>query len=158
MITREVEPHRLVHTPRRWYLVAWDLGRGDWRTFRVDRIQDLPGPPGARFTPRPLPADDVAASVRRSMASALPYRYQARILFRAPLAEVVAGRTSTARAGWKRPGRTPASCTPGPTRWTSWRCTSGSRASTSRCSTTKLIGVLRSLSERLRRGTVQGQV
>ena len=43
--TREVEPHRLVHTPRRWYLVAWDLSRGDWRTFRVDRIQGKPGPP-----------------------------------------------------------------------------------------------------------------
>jgi predicted DNA-binding transcriptional regulator YafY len=90
--TREVEPHRLVHTPRRWYLVAWDLGRGDWRTFRVDRIQGLPGQPGARFTPRPLPAGDVAAYVSQSIASA-PYRYQARILFHAPLADL-AGRTS----------------------------------------------------------------
>jgi predicted DNA-binding transcriptional regulator YafY len=90
--TREVEPHRLVHTPRRWYLVAWDLTRGDWRTFRVDRIQGPPGPPGARFTPRPLPAEDVAAYVSQSIASA-PYRYQARILFCAPLAEV-AGQTS----------------------------------------------------------------
>jgi predicted DNA-binding transcriptional regulator YafY len=92
--TREVEPHRLVHTPRRWYLVAWDLNRGDWRTFRVDRIEGPPGPPGARFTPRPLPAQDVAAYVAQSIASA-PYRYQARILFRAPLAQV-AGRTSAA--------------------------------------------------------------
>jgi predicted DNA-binding transcriptional regulator YafY len=91
---REVEPHRLVHTPRRWYLVAWDLTRGDWRTFRVDRIQGTPGPPGARFTPRPLPAEDVAAYVSQSIASA-PYRYQARILFHAPLAEV-AGQTSPA--------------------------------------------------------------
>jgi predicted DNA-binding transcriptional regulator YafY len=86
---REVEPHRLVHTPRRWYLVAWDLGRADWRTFRVDRIAGPPGPPGARFAPRPLPADDVAAYVSQSIASA-PYRYQARILFRAPLADVAA--------------------------------------------------------------------
>jgi predicted DNA-binding transcriptional regulator YafY len=76
-----------VHTPRRWYLLAWDPGRGDWRTFRVDRIQGPLGPPGARFTPRPLPADDVAAYVSQSIASA-PYRYQARILFRAPLADV----------------------------------------------------------------------
>jgi predicted DNA-binding transcriptional regulator YafY len=90
--TREVEPHRLVHTPRRWYLVAWDLGRGDWRTFRVDRIQGPLGPPGARYIPRPLPADDVAAYVSQSIASA-PYRYQARILFRAPLPDV-AGHTS----------------------------------------------------------------
>jgi len=85
--TREVEPHRLVHTPRRWYLVAWDLSRGDWRTFRVDRIQGKPGPPGPRFTPRPLPTEDVAAYVSQSIASA-PYRYHARILFHAPLAEV----------------------------------------------------------------------
>jgi predicted DNA-binding transcriptional regulator YafY len=90
--TREVEPHRLVHTPRRWYLVAWDLSRGDWRTFRVDRIQGKPGPPGPRFTPRPLPTEDVAAYVSQSIASA-PYRYHARILFHAPLAEV-AGQTS----------------------------------------------------------------
>jgi predicted DNA-binding transcriptional regulator YafY len=84
---REVEPHRIVHTPRRWYLLAWDLGRGDWRTFRVDRIQSPLGPPGARFAPRPLPADDVAAYVSQAIASA-PYPYQARILFRAPLADV----------------------------------------------------------------------
>ena len=94
LTTRELEPHRLVHTPRRWYLVAWDLGRGDWRTFRVDRIQGPPGPPGARFTPRPLPADDVAAYVSQSIASA-PYRYQARILFHTPVQEL-AGRTSAA--------------------------------------------------------------
>jgi hypothetical protein len=83
-----------VQEVRRWYLVAWDLGRGDWRTFRVDRIQGPPSPPGARFAPRPLPADDVAAYVSQSIASA-PYRYQARILFRASLADV-AGRTSAA--------------------------------------------------------------
>src|SRR6266545_6447022 len=35
---RSVEPHRLVHTGRRWYLLAWDTDRQDWRTFRVDRI------------------------------------------------------------------------------------------------------------------------
>ena len=35
---REAEPHSLVNAGRRWYLVAWDCGRSDWRTFRVDRI------------------------------------------------------------------------------------------------------------------------
>jgi len=68
--TRDVEPHRLVHTPRRWYLLAWDVDRGDWRTFRVDRIQGPVGPPGARFTPRQLPSDDVAAFVSHSISSA----------------------------------------------------------------------------------------
>ena len=52
--TRDVEPHRLVHTPRRWYLLAWDLGRGGWRTFRVDRIARPLGP--ARGPVHPAPA------------------------------------------------------------------------------------------------------
>ena len=91
---RDVEPHRLVHTPRRWYLLAWDTGRGDWRTFRVDRIQPPLGPPGARFTPRAMPADDVAAYVSQAISSA-PYRYQARLLIHAPAA-AVARRTSPA--------------------------------------------------------------
>jgi predicted DNA-binding transcriptional regulator YafY len=89
---REVEPHRLVHTPRRWYLLAWDMGKADWRTFRVDRIEEPLGMPGARFTPRTPPQEDVAAYVSRAITSA-PYRYQARILFHAPLA-AVAPRTS----------------------------------------------------------------
>ncbi len=92
--TRDVEPHRLVHTPRRWYLLAWDTGHGDWRTFRLDRIQGPLSPPGARFTPRQPPADDVAAYVSHSISSA-PYRYQARILMHAPLA-AVAQRSSPA--------------------------------------------------------------
>ncbi len=84
---RHVEPHRLVHTTRRWYLVAWDTERGDWRTYRIDRVRGPIGPPGARFTPRPPPADDVAAYVSQSISSA-PYRYQARVLFHAPLEEL----------------------------------------------------------------------
>jgi len=92
--TREVEPHRLVHTTRRWYLLAWDTGRDDWRTFRVDRIQGLLGPPGARFTPRQPPEGDVAGYVS-SAISAAPYRYQARVLIHAPLA-AVAERSSPA--------------------------------------------------------------
>ncbi|MEV5831186.1 WYL domain-containing protein [Spirillospora sp. NPDC052242] len=60
--TRRVEPHHLVTWGGRWYLVAWDLDRDDWRTFRADRI--VPRiPTGPRFAPRELPADDVAAFV-----------------------------------------------------------------------------------------------
>ncbi|WP_307668194.1 YafY family protein [Streptomyces sp. V2I9] len=54
---RQVEPYRLVSAGQRWYLVAYDLGREDWRTFRVDRVGE-PYATGARFTPRPLPVDD----------------------------------------------------------------------------------------------------
>ncbi|MFC5805383.1 helix-turn-helix transcriptional regulator [Streptomyces formicae] len=57
---RQVEPYRLVSTGRRWYLVAYDLGREDWRTFRIDRVSD-PFATGARFTPRELPAGGDAA-------------------------------------------------------------------------------------------------
>ena len=63
-----------------------------------------PGPPGARFTPRPPPSEDVAAYVSESISSAL-YRYQAAILMHAPL-EAVAQRSSPAAgpARGRRPG------------------------------------------------------
>src|ERR687897_3134861 len=57
---REVEPHSLVNLGRRWYLAAWDRGRGDWRTFRLDRLQ-RPRSSGVRFEPRDLPVTDAAA-------------------------------------------------------------------------------------------------
>ncbi|ARF62294.1 MULTISPECIES: YafY family protein [Streptomyces] len=53
---RLVEPCRLVSAGQRWYLVAYDLGREDWRTFRVDRVGE-PYATGARFAPRPLPVE-----------------------------------------------------------------------------------------------------
>lgn len=64
---RTVEPHRLVCTERRWYLVAWDVDRDDWRTFRVDRVTPKP-PHGPRFTPRQAPADDLAAYVSKGVS------------------------------------------------------------------------------------------
>lgn len=88
---RRVEPYRLVRAGRYWYLLAYDLDRDDWRTFRVDRLA-RPIQPGARFTPRPEPAGDTATYVSESLTRA-PYRYQATILFHAPL-EKVAERTS----------------------------------------------------------------
>ncbi|MFD4683697.1 helix-turn-helix transcriptional regulator [Streptomyces sp. NPDC058461] len=63
---RLVEPYRLVSTGRRWYLVAYDLGRDDWRTFRVDRIAD-PFATGARFAPREIPEGDAAEYLRQSI-------------------------------------------------------------------------------------------
>nr|WP_231387144.1 WYL domain-containing protein [Nocardia sp. BMG111209] len=59
---RRVEPHHLVTRGGRWYLIGWDLDRGDWRIFRADRI-GLRTPNGPRFTPRDVPGEDVAAFV-----------------------------------------------------------------------------------------------
>jgi predicted DNA-binding transcriptional regulator YafY len=76
---RWVEPHRLVHTGRRWYLVAWDSGRKDWRTFRVDRIE-AKVTTGARFVPRDPPARDLAAYVNRGIWYAPPCRARIKLL------------------------------------------------------------------------------
>jgi predicted DNA-binding transcriptional regulator YafY len=67
--SRHVEPHRLVALDHRWYLVAYDLTRHEWRSFRVDRVSDVPQPTGARFRPRSLPATDAAEFVRRNIAT-----------------------------------------------------------------------------------------
>jgi predicted DNA-binding transcriptional regulator YafY len=80
---RDTEPHRLVHTGRRWYLVAWDVTREDWRTFRVDRISPKI-PTGPRFTPRDPPDPDVAGYVARGAATAL-WRHRARVRLHAPI-------------------------------------------------------------------------
>jgi predicted DNA-binding transcriptional regulator YafY len=68
--SRALEPHRLVHWGRRWYLVAWDRGRSGWRTFRVDRMR-LGRGSGPRFMPRELPAEDLAAYVRGGIRHAV---------------------------------------------------------------------------------------
>jgi predicted DNA-binding transcriptional regulator YafY len=85
---REAEPYQLVNWGRRWYLVAFDVRRGDWRTFRVDRIA-VRTPGGGRFTPRPLPADDLAMWVSRRVAVA-GWRYRTRVTVFAPAATVLA--------------------------------------------------------------------
>ncbi|MET4661407.1 putative DNA-binding transcriptional regulator YafY [Streptomyces sp. PvP037] len=82
---RTVEPHRLVCSERRWYLVAWDLGREDWRTFRVDRIAPRP-PHGPRFVPREPPAEDLAAYVSRGV-STRAYASHAVVRLLAPVEE-----------------------------------------------------------------------
>ncbi|GAA1349555.1 helix-turn-helix transcriptional regulator [Streptomyces beijiangensis] len=64
---RLVEPYRLVSTGRRWYLVAYDIDREDWRTFRVDRV-DEPFATGARFVPRELPTGNAAEYLRHSLS------------------------------------------------------------------------------------------
>ncbi|GAA3141842.1 YafY family protein [Planomonospora alba] len=84
--TRLVEPHRLVSLKRRWYLVAWDLDRADWRIFRLDRLTG-PAATGARFRPRDLPAEDAAAFVAERLGSR-PTRYEITVLLHAPVGMV----------------------------------------------------------------------
>jgi predicted DNA-binding transcriptional regulator YafY len=85
---RLVRPHRLVVVGRRWYLVAWDVRRDGWRTFRVDRM----GPPdlaGARFPALDPPPGGTEEFVRRSLASA-PRTHRARVIVTGPEREVLA--------------------------------------------------------------------
>ncbi|MEU7871715.1 transcriptional regulator [Dactylosporangium sp. NPDC049140] len=81
---RTVEPVRLVTTGRRWYLMAWDADRDDWRTFRLDRMRTVEATTW-RFRPREHP--DPAAFVQRAVAEA-PYRHVARVRLRAAAQEV----------------------------------------------------------------------
>jgi predicted DNA-binding transcriptional regulator YafY len=86
---RSTEPHRLVYNRSRWYLLAWDLDRNDWRTFRADRIAPRI-PTGPRFVPRELPAGgDVARHVTTGVDTAT-WRYRARVIVHAPAGEIAA--------------------------------------------------------------------
>ncbi|MGY4653604.1 helix-turn-helix transcriptional regulator [Mycobacterium sp. URHB0021] len=77
---RRLEPYQLVTTGRRWYLLAYDRDRLDWRSLRLDRFGDVRAL-GSTFTPREAP--DAATYVRRSISSS-PYRYVARVRYFAP--------------------------------------------------------------------------
>jgi predicted DNA-binding transcriptional regulator YafY len=83
---RWVEPIRLVATGRRWYLMAWDVDREDWRTFRLDRMRAVVASTW-RFKPREHP--DPAEYVQRSVSHS-PFSHHARVRVRAPLEEVAA--------------------------------------------------------------------
>jgi predicted DNA-binding transcriptional regulator YafY len=85
---RLTEPHRLVHTGRRWYLVAWDVDREDWRIFRADRVRPRT-PTGPRFAPREPPGGSVTEFVAHKVGTAT-WRYRARVTVRAPAAVVTA--------------------------------------------------------------------
>jgi predicted DNA-binding transcriptional regulator YafY len=81
---RDVEPYRMVATGRRWYLLAWDVDRADWRTLRLDRIHDLVTTTWG-FVAREAP--DAREYVARSVTQA-PYRFVARVRYDAPAARV----------------------------------------------------------------------
>ncbi|MER5393402.1 YafY family protein [Saccharopolyspora sp. NPDC002686] len=81
---RAVEPVRMVATRHRWYLMAFDVDRDDWRTFRLDRMREVTATTW-RFRPREHP--DPVAYVQHSTSEA-PYRHLARVRLRATAAQV----------------------------------------------------------------------
>jgi len=83
---RWVEPHRMVSMGRRWYLVAYDRTRQDWRSFRVDRISE-PRTSGQRFRPRELPAADALSFVQAGIRR-MPQRYDVRVVLDATVEQV----------------------------------------------------------------------
>jgi predicted DNA-binding transcriptional regulator YafY len=91
---RDVEPHSLVNHGRRWYLLAWDRRRDDWRTFRIDRLAK-PAATGVRFAPRTLPGTDAASYVAQSITGA-PNRFEAVVTLHAAAEEI----TSRVPAYW----------------------------------------------------------
>jgi len=103
---RQVEPHALVPAGRHWFLLAWDLRRGDWRTFRVDRVSKFSGT-RVRFSERELPADTAAEYVQSAVGAAR-VRVCAWVVMRMPLREMQEyfgpyGRDATdAGDGWTR--------------------------------------------------------
>jgi predicted DNA-binding transcriptional regulator YafY len=102
---RLAEPHRLVCAGRRWYLLAFDTQRADWRSYRVDRVSE-PFATGARATPRELPEQDPVAFVTAKMYSGAP-TYAAVATLDLPAAPVHLGGVSTPLGGgrcrWQSP-------------------------------------------------------
>jgi len=88
---RRVEPVRLVATGRRWYLLAFDVDRDDWRVFRLDRMTDVEATTW-RFRGREHP--DPVGHVQRSVTTAA-YPVQARVRVLAACEEVGATVSST---------------------------------------------------------------
>ncbi|WP_454048736.1 helix-turn-helix transcriptional regulator [Cellulomonas sp. Marseille-Q8402] len=87
---RRAEPHHLVTRGGRWYLVAWDLDRADWRTFRADRIA-LRTPNGPRFARREVPGGDVIGFVTgrfRGAEDGGDWPCRGELVVHAPVAEV----------------------------------------------------------------------
>lgn len=85
---RRVEPYRLVNWGRRWYLVAFDVERADWRTFRVDRLSEARSV-GHRFAARRPPAADIAGYVA-ARTRQVQMKVRGRVVVHAPAQQVAA--------------------------------------------------------------------
>jgi len=83
---REVEAYRLILRAGRWYLLAWDATRDEWRTFRIDRMR-VKTPNGKRFTARPEPDEGFEHLLVRSLETA-PWNTRYRVRLNAPAAAI----------------------------------------------------------------------
>jgi predicted DNA-binding transcriptional regulator YafY len=83
---RDVDPYRLVHTGRRWYFVARDVERGEWRTFRADRVERVQ--PTGRPVEFSEPLPDPALLVSRASATG-PYAVLATVRLTVPMEQAL---------------------------------------------------------------------
>lgn len=83
---RDIEPYRLVQARGRWYLVAFDRGRDEWRSFRADRVAEVQ-PQGVQAAARDLP--EAAALVAHAITTA-PYAWHATVRLHAPVEHAAA--------------------------------------------------------------------
>ena len=80
---RRVDPYRLATTGRRWYLVARDVDRDVWRTFRLDRVQDARRT-GHRFEASPPPDGTDLDTMLNESITTTPYRFSAKVIVNLP--------------------------------------------------------------------------
>ena len=78
---RELSPHGLVVHSGRWYLAAYDHGRDDLRTFRVDRLADVAETGATAIAP--AEGFDPVAHVRASLAR-VPWPWEVEVLLDLP--------------------------------------------------------------------------
>lgn len=128
MVPRTADLYRLVSGARRWYLVAWDVERQDWRTYRVDQMTLTP-PHGARFAPRPPPAQDMAGYMTDGLVR-MTHTVSATVVLRTSMEE--APSLITGMDWTLEPSASAAACCGrGPTRWRRWPVSSSTSVSTS---------------------------
>lgn len=132
---RRVEPYRLVASDRRWYLLAYDLDRDDWRSFRVDRMTDVSARTW-RFRTRAAP--DAATYVQEGVANRV-YPHQARFVVHAS-ADTVRAQIRPRRPSYDGEGASSAKCSVAPAASTSCSCTCSCWGTTSRYSTLRSSG------------------
>ncbi|SEU24380.1 helix-turn-helix transcriptional regulator [Nonomuraea wenchangensis] len=82
--SRRAEPYRHVHHNLRWYLLARDTAKDDWRVFRLDRLTGL-RTSTSTYEPRPLPADTALDYLRQGLGKD---RERVVLTVEAPLADV----------------------------------------------------------------------